>query len=112
MSLMGILYYGSARIAIELDDRMLAHLQAVFLMKLRRHESFPLSWRDDQEVGDGRSTVWVTPSTDLHFKYAGGRVAQTDKDLLERLAVAAGSTHGIDLDEDASLAEAPHQGRG
>lgn len=106
---MGTLFFGAARTAIEVDDRTLAHLQMVALTKLRRHEPFALSWRDDDAVGDGRSTIWITPNTELHFKYAGSRVPVIDKERLESLASAANSTHGIQLGTEASLTSPPHR---
>ncbi|MEO6826083.1 MAG: ATP-dependent DNA ligase [Microbacteriaceae bacterium] len=79
----------------------------VTLTKLRRHESFAISWRDDSEIGDGRSTVWITPSTDLHFKYSGSRQPMIEKERVEEMAAASNSTHGIQLDDDATLVEPP-----
>lgn len=99
---MGDLFYGSARTRVRLDDRTLLHLRAVITTKLRRGEAFLVSWRDSQDIGDGRSSVWIHPYLDLHFKFDGSRAATIDRDLLERMLVGAGSTGGLELDE-ASL---------
>jgi hypothetical protein len=104
---MGTLFYGARRTAIEMDDQTLAHLQMVAITKLRRNEPFAVSWRDDPKVGDGRSTIWITSSTDLHFKYAGSRPPIIEKERLEEMAAAAHTTLGVHLDVEASLAEPP-----
>ena len=64
---MGKLTYDST-LTVDFDDRVLAHLQLVIGAKLRRHESFYFSWRDDPAVGDGRSTLWLHPTIPLYFK--------------------------------------------
>jgi hypothetical protein len=105
---MGILYYGASRLKVEFDDRFLAHLQIVVTSKLRRGESFTINWRDDQKVGNGRSSVWVSPSTDLHFKFSGARVPEINRAWIEALTASAGSVIGLQLIEEGSLAEATH----
>lgn len=90
---MGTLTYGSA--VVDFDDRLLAHLQIVIVNKLRRHESFAMSWRDSAEVGDGRSTIWLDPSIPLYFKFDGSRIPSIDRDWLERLAESASSSSGL-----------------
>jgi hypothetical protein len=96
---MGDLYYGATRTRIYLDDRMLAHLRVVITTKLRRSEAFLLSWRDSKDIGDGRSSVWVHPHCDLHYKFSGATPADLDRELIERMSMAAGSSHGLELDE-------------
>src|SRR5690242_8838771 len=54
---MGQLIYGSTTYA--LDDRVLAHLQVVVSMKLRRGENFFVSWRSSTADGSGRQSVWI-----------------------------------------------------
>ena len=41
---MGTMYYGGSAMPIRIDDRALAHLKVVLATKLRRNESFTLSW--------------------------------------------------------------------
>lgn len=97
---MGSLIYGSSNIEISFDDRVLAHLELVVNAKLRRRESFMLSWRDTPEVGDGRSSIWLDTSIPLYFRYSGSRMPLIDKDWLEEMAQQAGSTRGLVLGED------------
>jgi hypothetical protein len=102
---MGTLFYGAGRLAINFDDRVLAHLQIVISTKLRRQEYFMLNWRDDESVGDGRSSIWISPHTDLHFKYAGGRFPEIDRAWIEALSVSAASPLGLQLRDEGTLNE-------
>jgi hypothetical protein len=96
---MGTLIYDST--IIEFDDRLLLHLQIVIVNKLRRHESFAMTWRDAPEIGDGRSTIWLDPSIPLYFKFSGSRTPSVNRDWLEILAESASSANGlIVVDED------------
>ena len=97
---MGSLIYGVPGIEIDFDDRVLAHLELVINAKLRRRESFMLSWRDTPSVGDGRSAAWIDTAIPLYFRYSGSRMPLIDKEWLEELAQQAGSTRGLVLGED------------
>lgn len=108
--LMGTLFYGASRLAIEVDDVLLAHVQVVIVAKLRRDEPLLLTWNDSVTIGDGRSAVWVSMSTELHWKFDGDLPARLDRGRLESLAVGANSSAGLHLEHDATLdAPASHQ---
>lgn len=87
-----VLFAGGVR--LDLEDRALAHLHRVMLMKLHKGESFHLSWRDDVSIGDGRTTIWVTPETPFVCRL-GAPIDDFDPHWLERLAVAANSVQGL-----------------
>lgn len=97
---MGSLIYGTSGIEISFDDRVLTHLELVVNTKLRRRESFMLSWRDTPGVGDGRSSIWLDTGIPLYFRYSGSRVPLIDREWLEELVAQAGSTRGLVLGED------------
>jgi hypothetical protein len=101
----GTLYYGDAATPIEIDDRGLAHVKVVIATKLRRGESFTLSWTHgpDQEVG--RSTVWLHPSIPLRFVFDEPEPALLSRTWIEALANSANSSGGLLLVE-----EPPHPG--
>ncbi len=103
---MGTLFYGSARLPIRIEDRVLAHLKAVVTAKMRRGEGFLISWTDSAEVGSGRSCVWVHPNCDLHYKFDGGTSPKLDPALLDRLNVESIQARGIELAE-ATLVRRP-----
>lgn len=93
---MGRFIYDSA-IKVDFDDRVLAHLQAAIGAKLRRGESFYFSWIDDDSIGDGRTTVWISPALPLAFKYFGKRSASLNRAWVEALVMSANSTSGLHL---------------
>lgn len=82
---------------IDIDDRALAHLQLVITTKLRRGESFTFTWKEDISVGGGRSSVWIHPTSILHFKYHGSRQPQLNKAWLEALTYTANQPTGLYL---------------
>jgi hypothetical protein len=109
---MGYLVYDSST-QITFDDRVLAHLEVVIVSKLRRKESFALSWRESPDNGDGRTTVWIDPSIPLRFRYSGSRPPSLDREWMERLAAAAASSTGlIAVDEDGQPAVGSTHERG
>ncbi|MGO4592457.1 ATP-dependent DNA ligase [Leifsonia sp. 2TAF2] len=109
---MGYMVYDSST-QISFDDRVLAHLEVVIVSKLRRKESFALSWRETPENGDGRTTVWIDPSIPLRFRFSGSRPPTLDREWIEHLAAAAASSSGlIAIDEDGQPVTATTHERG
>ncbi|MGN6762305.1 MAG: DUF7882 family protein [Leifsonia sp.] len=96
---MGKLIYGGTT-EIGFEDRVLAHLQIVIGLKLRRKEGFFFSWRDEQGVGDGRSAIWIDPAIPLLFRYSGGRHPRINKTWLEQLTMSSNSAQGLQLTEE------------
>ena len=66
---MGFLYYGSSESPITIPDRVLAHAKVVIATKLRRGESFTMSWRHPSGEQVGRSTIWIQPSIPLRLVF-------------------------------------------
>lgn len=91
---MGFLNYGSGQ-EFEFEDRTLAHLKVVMTSKLRRQESFLLSWVNPAERGGGRVSVWVTPSIPLTFRFAGSRSPQLNQTWLEVLHELSHTPRGL-----------------
>ncbi|MGH1549571.1 ATP-dependent DNA ligase [Leifsonia poae] len=90
---MGFLSYQNRD--FDMDDRTLAHLHVVIINKLRHGESFALSWRDTRSVGGGRTSVWISPTSDLVFHYDGSRTPALNREWLSRLARSADSPRGL-----------------
>ncbi len=55
MALMGYIKHGGRD--YEFEDRLLAHLQLVIGQKLKKQESFFLSWSKPHDQGEGRVSV-------------------------------------------------------
>lgn len=91
---MGKLTYENT-VKVDFDDRTLAHLQVVISNKLRHGEPFHFTWRDDASIGDGRTTVWIHPNSNLVFKFYGARRPSINAAWLDALAVTANSLGGL-----------------
>ncbi len=104
---MGYLYYGAGNEPIEMPDRLLAHVKVVIATKLRRNESFTLTWQHPAGSPAGRSTIWLQPAIELRFVFGSAEAEKLDPELLQRFANAASSSAGLvlDLDEHAAHAE-------
>jgi len=101
---MGYLVYdGDTRVTF--DDRVLTHLEVVIVNKLRRKESFAVSWREPQDNGSGRTTIWLDVSIPLRFRYDGSRAPKLSREWVERMAESATSATGLIVtDEDGEPA--------
>lgn len=97
---MGYIFYGAAKEPIEIDDRTLAHLKVVIATKLRRNESFTLSWRHPDSTDPGRSTLWLHPSIPLRFTFDEPNAPALSQQWLAELSTSANSSGGILLTEE------------
>lgn len=88
---MGVLSYGGTD--YHFGDRLLAHLQVVVTTKLRRRESFALSWVPD---GDGgREAIWVDNGLPIRFRYDESTIAPLNRDWLEALMDGTHRPNGL-----------------
>jgi hypothetical protein len=94
---MGTIYYGGSATPVRIEDRALAHLKVVVSTKLRRGESFTLSWRHADDEEEGRSTIWLHPSIPLRFVFDDPEPATLSREWIEDLANSANSSGGITL---------------
>jgi len=93
---MATLHYGGDD-PIHIDDRALAHLKVVIATKLRRNESFTLSWQHPDDEPGGRSTIWLHPSIPLRFTFDEAEAPQLNLQWIEDLMHSANSSGGIQL---------------
>ena len=93
----GTVYYGGSATPIHIEDRALAHLKVVIATKLRRGESFTVSWRHPDDQPRGRSTIWLHPSIPLRFVFEDPEPAILSREWVEELANSANSSGGIML---------------
>jgi hypothetical protein len=93
---MGKFHYGGS-VRVEFEDRVLAHLQAVIGMKLRRNEAFSFTWRDGMDVGGGRTAVWLHSRAALVFTFHGSRTPRLNRTWLDALMQTANSPSGLHL---------------
>lgn len=84
-------------VRVEFDDRVLAHLQTVIGMKLRRNEAFYFTWRETVDLGGGRTAVWVHSRASLVFKFNGSRTPHLNRAWLDALMYTANSPAGLSV---------------
>lgn len=77
------------------DDRVLSHLEAVIVSKLRRSESFLFTWTIDVSLGSGRIAKWIHPALDLDFRFDTRKPARMNVAWVEELMRAANSPLGL-----------------
>lgn len=102
---MGKLFYGVAADPIYIEDRALAHLKVAIATKLRRQESFTLSWKHPEGSPQGRSTIWLHPSIPLRFVFDEAETPQLNARWIQDLLTTASSSGGIGLVDE--VIEAP-----
>lgn len=95
---MGTMVHGN--MSVDFEDRLLTHLQIVIVQRFRRNEPLIVSWLDSATVGDGRSSMWMTPTLPVYFKFAGSRVPSINEEWLRELTQSAGSSTGLILTTD------------
>lgn len=104
---MGRLIYGARGLLVEMDDRLLAHVQSVIVAKLRRGEPFMLNWTESPDQGSGRRSIWVNETLELAFEFRGSRPIELDRKIADEMMMRAGTNHGLDVGEGAHSERAP-----
>ena len=100
---MGTLFYADQ--AIDIDDRTLAHLKVAVVTKLRRGESFTLSWANGDERPSGRTTIWMQPSIPLRFEFLEPTPPPLRRDWIESILRSANTTGGVQLTHEEPAPE-------
>lgn len=104
---MGSIFYGEMDHAIHVDDAVLSHLKVVIVTKLRRQESFTLSWTHPEGEPEGRSTIWLHPAIPLRFMFDSAEAPPLKPEWITAMANSVNSTGGITvLSEDMLSTEA------
>lgn len=93
----------------DFDDRVLAHLQVVIVQKLRRHESFLMSWTISQHQGNGRQSIWLDASIPIVFKFLGSRAIELNREWITQLGATANTNMGLAVTDEPELAR-HHEG--
>lgn len=74
-----------------------AHLKVALVTKLRRGESFTLSWKHTDGEPRGRSTIWISPPIPIRFVFDEPERPELNRKWIEDLMRAANSTGGVEL---------------
>ena len=106
----GELVYGSGT-SYELDDRTLAHIKVAVGAKLRRQESFYLSWVEPEGSETGRVSLWVAPSIPLQIHFLGNTAATINATWIRALELSSVGDRGMvvipEADADAYVRSRP-----
>jgi hypothetical protein len=95
---------------VNVDDRTLTHLQIVIVKKLRRGDTFLMSWRDAPDAGSGRSSIWLHPHVIIHFKFDGSRVPTINETWLAELTASGESSRGLVVTAEHGAVRDLHRG--
>lgn len=104
---MGMIYYDGADNPIQIEDRALAHLKVVIATKLRRNESFTLTWKHPEGDAPGRTTIWLHPSIPLRFIFDDAETPKLRADWITAMANSANTSGGITLVPENMLPPEP-----
>lgn len=102
---MGILHYGIRNFAVQ--DRLLAHLQLVIALKLRRRENFFLSWVSEPDAGSGRYVLWIDNGIPLFCEYETGQIPTINREWIETLSASAGTDYGLQVTSEGGVEPLP-----
>lgn len=95
---MGKLRYDGTSDPIPIDDVTLAHLKLVIGTKLRRQESFMMTWLPPD--GEQRLiTVWVHPSIPLQFLFDEAAHPPIERHRVEELMTALNASGELVIDQ-------------
>lgn len=95
---MGRLKYDGTSEPITIDDVTLAHLKIVIGTKLRRQESFMMTWHPVEGGENARSTIWIHPAIPLQFGFDRAENPEIDPSLVQAMMTALNATGELSFD--------------
>ncbi|WP_194419661.1 hypothetical protein [Microbacterium abyssi] len=95
---MGSLKYDHTADPILIEDVTLAHLKVVIATKLRRQESFMMTWHPIDGSPSGRMTAWIHPAVPLVFAFDESDSPPIDSHRLEDMIHATNASGELVLD--------------
>lgn len=107
ISPMGRLKYDGTSDPIVIEDETLAHLKIVIATKLRRQESFMMTWMPRDGGPDRRATVWIHPTIPLQFGFDEAQVSEIDPRRVTEMMQHLNATGELVLDH-VLASEGPH----
>lgn len=103
--------YGPQETEYSFDARLLLHLRLAIIAKLRRNESFTLTWEVPARDGSGRVVLWIHPSIPIKFTFPSSPVEAYNRQWVEDLLASAHSTAGMTLAPEPSTPTDSHRAR-
>lgn len=96
---MGRLRYDGTAEPIAIDDATLAHLKIIIGTKLRRNESFLMTWVRTDDAIDARTTIWVHPAIPLQFGFDVAVLPPIEPERISAIMTALNASGELVLDE-------------
>jgi len=96
---MGTLHYDGSKFS--LDDRVLAHLQVIIAMKLRRNEGFFISWGVTGPTGAGQHSIWIDNGVPIQVELQSSPPPPIDREWADSLAQSANTNHGLIITDES-----------
>lgn len=94
---MGQLRYNSSSPAIAIEDAELAHLKVVIGTKLRRQESFMMTWHPPGRDPGRICSAWIHPAIPLQFFFDGETIPRVKPAHIAELVERVNSTGDLVL---------------
>ena len=91
---MGTLIYGKSQ-RYEFEDRTLEHVRVVIAAKLRRKESFFLTWTPDGAGRLGAVSLWISPEMPIAFQFSGTVQGPLSREWIAALTRLSYSDRGL-----------------
>ncbi|GAA4160621.1 hypothetical protein GCM10022286_16920 [Gryllotalpicola daejeonensis] len=102
---MGVLHYNTRDFVM--DDRLLAHLQVVIALKLRRSENFFLAWVNRPDAGSERYVIWIDNGIPIFCEYESAEIPAINRDWIDRLAASAATNYGLQVTPEGDIEPFP-----
>lgn len=96
---MGRLRYDGTSEPIVIDDATLAHLKVIIGTKLRRQESFMMTWHPREGGDPGRVTVWIHPAIPLQFLFESADAQPVEKTRVEDMMKALNASGELVIED-------------
>jgi hypothetical protein len=106
---LGTLIYGRTQ-EYHFDDRTLEHLRVVIVTRVRRNESFFLTWTAHQHQRAVTTTLWISASIPIVFHFSDGERVPLSREWLQRLTKSSYSSRGLVLTPEHAGLE-PHDSK-
>lgn len=86
-----------------MEDRLLAHLQVIIALKLRRGENFFLAWVNSPQAGAGRFVLWIDNGVPIFCEYEGERIPTINREWIDTLAASAATNYGLQITPEGEV---------
>lgn len=94
---MGSFYFGNNEYKIDIDDRALAHFKIALLSVLRKGASVAFSFSRAVSHGGGRETLWITPTSQIRFRFTGSRPPAINEQWVREIIQSSLTPRGMYL---------------